>query len=104
MRSCWWLECPQCWASDTWDQARAACQLTRSPVVIYGGTGHKPGPGPPTIFYVVGPPCQPWARRGKHLGEADSRAQLLDQVLITIGESRPLAFLMKESERLTTSQ
>ena len=57
-------------------------------------------PGPPIALYVAGPPCQPWARGGKNLGDADRRAPLLDQVLATVAGNRPLAFLMDESERV----
>jgi hypothetical protein len=66
----------QRWASDIWD----------------GDRRHKPMPGPPIAIYVAGPPCQPWARWGKKLGDADRRAPLLDQVLATVAGNRPLAF------------
>ena len=47
-------------------------------------------------------PCQPWARGPKELGECDHRAPLLDQVVSTIRQNRPLAFLMGESNRVAT--
>ena len=36
------------------------------------------------------------------MGEADRRASLFDQVLATIGDNRPLAFLREESDRVAT--
>ena len=90
----------QRWASDIWDQAKAFCSTNHGPKVIYGDTRHKPMPGPPIALYVAGLPCQPWARRGKNLGDADLRAPLLDQVSATVAGNRPLAFLMEESDRV----
>ena len=59
------LKATQCWASDMWDQARAFCLRNHSPEVIYGDTMHKPGPGPPIMLDVAGPPLPALGQRGQ---------------------------------------
>ena len=56
------------------------------------------------MFYAAGPPCQPWARGGKALGEEDPRAALFDQSIRLIGTSRPLAFFLEESDKVPSYQ
>ena len=98
------LQPVQLWASDIWSHAQAFCRANHRPEHFYQDVKAKPLPGPPLMFYVAGPPCQPWARGGKQRGELDPRAPLLDKVLNTIARNRPLAFLMEESDRVASYQ
>eukprot|EP00974_Lingulodinium_polyedra_P114180 11054717-Lingulodinium_polyedra.AAC.1 len=69
----------QLWASDAWEQTRAFMGANHSPEVIFDDVKAKPRPGPLLVFYVAGPPCQPWAKHGRALGAGDPRAALLDE-------------------------
>ena len=96
------LAVTQAWASDIWGPAKDFCLTNHRLARFYSEVRAKDLPGPPLHIYVAGPPCQPWARGGKQLGSKDHRAPLLDQVLRTIESSRPIAFLMEESDRVAT--
>ena len=78
----------------------ALCARNHSPEIVYEDMMHKPSSSPPLMFCVVGPPCQPWARGGTHLGDVVHRASLLDQDRAAVEGNPPLACLMEESGRL----
>ena len=49
----------------------------------------------------AGPPCQPYAGQGQHLGMADCRSQPLIDVLCVISLKKPYAFIIEEVENFT---
>ena len=56
------------------------------------------------MIYAAGPPCQPWARGGKAIGEEDPRAALFDQSIRLIVMNRPLAFILEKSDNVPNYQ
>lgn len=50
---------------------------------------------PTTDLWWLSPPCQPYTRRGRRLGERDSRSQAMAHLLTVIPRDRPLKLVLE---------
>ena len=86
----------QAWACDIWEEAQSFMRNNHRPDLVHQKVEERPMPRCAVSIYIAGPPCQPWARGGRALGEEDPRAILFDHSIQLIATNWPLAFILEE--------